>query len=360
MAGSKNGLQYFTSGAEFYPILKKLLRRARQEIIINVYAFHNDSFGQEFVKILSERARAGVRVRIIFDSLGSWFDQRGLLHQLQAAGVEAKLFRDRRTYPWLRPVSFLYRDHARIFLIDRKLFGLGGMGLGDIYYSRQDFFWLASVADGKDIARLFEDLWRLAARPGYLSREVRKTFQISPGIQAMCSGPVSDEQEICRWLVTRIRGAQKRIIIVATWFFPSRELLAALMQARRRGVTITVVTPLVTDREKYDGFRALSLSRLLRHITWYGTQEYFHQKFFIVDEEWALGSANFDILSLGRNYELDVCGRGGETLKRLLANQEDLVAKETPLDHHPTPWIFRHLSRATYGFMEYLFTASPR
>lgn len=359
MGGTEERFHFFGSGAEFYPEFKKILAAARREILINTYAFHNDRIGREFKDILIAKAQEGVRVRVIFDSFGSWYDQRGLLADLRAGGAEARLFRDKLAYAWRRPFSSLYRDHARLMLIDRKYLGLGGMGIGEIYYSRKDCFCLGKIRESAALVRLFDCLWALAKRPGRLPADLREPLPILPGISAMISGPYRSEAEIYEWLISRIRSARDRIVIVATWFFPSAEILAALLSARARGVKISLVTPLATDREKYDGFRALPMSRLLSRIEWYGTREYFHQKYFLADEEWCMGSANFDILSLRRNYELDICGRDGAVLSYLENDFRGLTAKTKPRTSHPTPVIFRHLSSWSYRLLEFFFTASP-
>ncbi len=351
--------RFFSSGSDLYPHLRKLIEEAREEILVSVYAFHDDRIGREFAGLLARKARAGVRVRVIFDSLGSWGAQHRLLRKLRRGGVRARLFRDKASYPWLHPASFLYRNHSRLMLIDRKYFGLGGLAIGEIYEKRQDCFWLGEIRNSVPLADLFQDYWVLAGHPGRLKSSLAEPFQVAPGISALVSGPFRSEAEIYDWLLARIRRARGRIVLVATWFLPTRELLGALRAACARGVRITLVTPLATDRERYDGFRALPMSRLLKRVQWYGTAEYFHQKYFLVDEAWCLGSANFDILSLRRNYELDICGEGGPVLSYLDKNYRELIAGEKHQTHHPAPFLAKRFAAWSYGLVEWLFTAHP-
>ncbi len=355
----KEHSRFFSSGSDFYPYLRKLMEEAREEILVSIYAFHDDRIGREFAGLLIRKARAGVRVRVIFDSLGSWGAQRRFLRKLLQGGVKARLFRDKASYPWLHPASFLYRNHSRLILIDRKYFGVGGLAIGEIYEKRQDCFWLGETRNSAPLADLFQNYWNLARRPGRLKPVLAEPIPVAPGIFALVSGPFRREAEIYDWLLTRIRRARVRIILVATWFLPTRELLGALRAACARGVRVTLVTPLATDRERYDGFRALPMSRLLTRVQWYGTAEYFHQKYFLVDDAWCLGSANFDILSLRRNYELDICGEGGAILSYLDKNHRQLIAGEKPQTHHPAPFLAKYFAAWSYGLVEWLFTPHP-
>jgi cardiolipin synthase len=349
----------FSSGESLYPHLMKLIAGAQCEVLISVYAFHNDATGRKFAEVLSTKAREGVKVRVLFDCLGSWGDRYGLLSILTSAGVQARLFRRRESYVWRRPFSFLYRNHSRLFLVDRTFFGVGGLGIGDIYMGREDCFLVDHTEHGDVFAQLFEALWALAETPGRLPAALSRPFPVASGIQGIVSGPYRGEQQIYEWLLLRIRAAKKRIVLVTTWFFPTKELLHELLAARSRGVTVTLVTPLATDRERYDAFRTIPLSRVLRRICWYGTATYFHQKYYIIDDEWCMGSANFDIISLCRDYELDVCGRGGKVLAHLEENFRRRTAGKKPKTTHPALWIFRNLWRLSYRVVEFFLTADP-
>jgi len=355
-------MRFFRNGDEFYPFLERAIRAAKSEILISVYSFHNDAVGRRFLKLLEQKARDGVRVRLLFDGIGSWGDQDVIVHGLRAANGEARIFRPRRWYLPVHPVSFLYREHARLFLIDRKLFGLGGLGIGEIYRTREDFFLMMPVVRPEPLIAFFDELWRLANRRRDGGRGAATSGGgVADGVTMLASGPRSEEDNVYRWLLDAVRRASRRVTIVTAWFFPPRELLAALSAARRRGVEVTIVTPLRTDRCRYDGFRALPISRLLgRGVRWYGVDRYFHQKFFFVDDAWCMGSANCDTLSFRRNYELDVTGANGPLLAELEGAAARLTAGAARMTVHPVPFIFRRLGRFLYGPLEYFFTAGWR
>jgi len=96
-----------------------------------------------------------------------------------------------------------------------------------------------------------------------------------------------------------------------------------------------------------------AVSRLLeKDVAWYGTGEYFHQKYFLVDNAWCLGSANFDMISMNRNYELNLCGQGGEMLEELQENCSALMAGGEPIRRAKINWLVRFLERAAYPIFE--------
>jgi len=355
-------MHFFRNGEEFYPFLERAIEAATSEVLINVYSFHNDPVGERFLSLLKRKARDGVRVRLLFDGIGSWGDQRELVCELRAAGGDVRIFRPYRWYLARHPVSFLYRDHARIFLIDRKLFGLGGLGIGEIYRTREDFFLVTPVIHPEPLVAFFDELWRLASewRDGGKCAAVSGSG-IARGMTTLASGPHAGEDSIYRRLLGAVGQASRRVTIVTAWFFPPQELLDALVAAHRRGVEVTIVTPLQTDRLRYDGFRALPMSRLLGcGIRWYGVDRYFHQKFFIVDDAWCMGSANCDVLSLRRDYELGVAGERGPLLAELERNTARLTAEAEFITVHPLPFIFRKLGGLLYGLLEFFFTAGWR
>ncbi len=351
---------FFHRGRELYPALEQLISEAENEILLNFYIFKYDAVGKKMLSLLEEKARKGVRARIIFDDMKKNSIPPEVRKTLARSSLETQAFRPLRDYFLKHPASILYRNHVRIFLIDRKVFGLGGICIGEVYDDRDDLFLLNKVDHPESIAQFFEYLWQAGNTcSSYPFRlEEGATPQICEGTELLMSGPRLEEQKIYEWTLQACRGARSRIAIITTWFFPPRELLRTIIEAAERGVKITVITPLRSDKEHYDGFRALPMDLLLKHdIKWYGTKKYFHQKFLLADDNWRFGSSNFDIIGLKRNYELDICGKGGEILGRLEENLRYLLRDREPITSHPTHFTFRKFSTSIYGLLEYFFTA---
>ncbi len=350
-------IRAFHYGKEFYRCLEGEIERAEKEILINVYSFHDDSIGERLLTVLKEKAGQGVPVKIILDGLGSRHDGREVVRKLEGTGVDIKIFRPRSYYLYRHPVFFLRRDHARIFLIDRNMLGLGGMCVGEIYDDRQDLSVFLEISHARTVVAYFEYLWALAENNNAAVRRPDPSPYVlspsAPEIAALISTPIRQEQMIYRWYVDHVKNAEKRIIIVSTWFLPTAELLKELMAARERGVEVAVVTPFHTDKRWYDYFRGAAIPRLLhKDVAWHGTREYFHQKFSVIDGHWCLGSANFDMISMNRNYELNVCGQGGAMLEKLEHNFETLMASGERTAKTRLVWIMRWVGNIIYPLLE--------
>lgn len=347
-------LSFYRSGGALFPTLAQAIRNSKKEILIGLYTFRADRTGREFMNLLAKRARDGVQVRVIFDAFGSRGHELKISKMLRVAGAHVRIF---RPFPGLflrHPLVFLCRNHARIFLFDRNYFCLGGIGFGNIYREREDLSVFMQANRTECIAAYFDYLWNLSDAPNAENKARPISREISSGITALFSGPRDEEQEIYRAATDAISGAHKRIVIMAPFFLPPQKLLKKLLEAQRRGAAIQVITPLRTDQPRYDRFRALSAPLLIRHgISWRGTKKYFHQKFFIFDDQWIMGSANFDIISLERNYELCIRGTGGAMLRELTAIAEEAQRKSRSISQFPAPWLFKNLTWTWSGLLEF-------
>ena len=158
---------------------------------------------------------------------------------------------------------------------------------------------------------------------------------------------------IQEWFLERIRKARRRIVIVSAWFLPSCELLEALVAADARGVRVTIITPMHTDKRWYDDFRGGAAARLLHSgVAWYAAPEYIHQKFSLIDGHWCLGSANFDMISMNRNYELNICGEGGAMLPRLEKSVAQAMTGAERMTKTNLSWLVGNVAGIFYPLLE--------
>ena len=117
-----------------------------------------------------------------------------------------------------------------------------------------------------------------------------------------------------------------------------------------------MLTPLRTDKPLYDRFRAVPIPYLLKNrVHWTGIDNYFHTKLYIIDDQWMFGSSNFDIISLKRNYELNVFGRSGPTLEKCEACIEHLKERASVASIRPEPLWMRMLFILFYRIAEFFF-----
>ena len=338
-------------------MLLEAIEQAKEEILISTYAFNSDRVGKPFIAALCDAARRGVRVRVLFDYFGSRDDAQNISEKLSAAGISVRAFRPISKWILKHPLALMCRDHARVFLIDRTLFGLGGMGFADIYRERSDIFMLHRVLSAAAVVSFFENLWQLDSRVS-LSKPLRDASNpaLSFDYALLASGPLKRDQDIYRWLIEACSTAQKHIRIITPFFFPDRRLLGEFADALARGVQVTIITPIRTDKPRYDRFRAVAAPQLAsRGATWYTTHYFFHAKIFTVDTHWAFGSANFDIISTQRNYELSICGTGGAILRQLQNIADGFMRDGVRMNAISTPLFIKILGSIFYRTTEFFF-----
>ena len=348
-------------GGDFLEAIKGLIATARQEILISIYTFSADACGRDFMRLMGEAAQRGVHVKIVFDAFGSRHQEYRVLKKLKRLGVEARVFRPFPSILFRHPLRFLCRDHARIFLFDRRRLVLGGAGIGKIYQNREDFSLATNVQGSAEIVRYFDYLWALAEVPQSDLDPIAR-WPVDHGssgaqnLSFMISGPQEREQEIYRQVLSACLRAQERIVIMTPFFFPTAELLAAVVQARKRGVKVEVITPLRTDKPYYDSFRAMP-APILRTAgaQWWGVRHYFHQKIFIADDYWTIGSANFDVISMKRNYELNIYGKGGGILSLLDTIIDEKKNLKNSTQKLPSAYFYEKFSWLIYPCLEFLF-----
>jgi cardiolipin synthase len=347
----------YRTGRDLYPALKEEIRRAKKEILLNFYTFCADETGREFARLLSEKAKSGVTVKVLFDAFGSRHQEEQVMEMLCPYGVQARVFRPFYRMLLRHPLIFMCRNHARIFLFDRKIFFTGGVGIGNIYVNREDFSVGLNVSHAEHVTSYFNYLWELAERKWASFPLKEPPREVAPGVSMLVSGPLEPEQEIYRWLQKRCEEATRRIVIVNPFFFPQRRLLKTLIVALERGVAVDVITPLQTDKPYYDQFRALPAPILTkRGARWWGTRTYFHEKLFVADDYWSLGSANFDVISTQRNFELNLAGRAGNMLKTIERAIDDMKRTTRSVADFPAPFLMRRTARVFYSTLEFFFS----
>jgi len=274
---------------------------------------------------------------------------------LSAAGVSVSVFRPFKKWLLYRPLAALCRIHARVLIVDRTLFGLGSIVFKNQFGDRVDLFLLHEPAETDAIVEIFQRFKMLATRQHHPAlASMGRT--IGNGLSLLLSGPDAESQEIHRWLLSACRSAGKRIWIATPIFFPTRELLSELRAAARRGVDVRIVTPLRTQR-RHDILRAVPLPGLVARsgVQWYGARMYFHSKFSIFDDRWTLGSANFDVISMKRNLELNVWTEGGPILGQLEALFSMLATSSSGAAAADAWPIARVMAPLFYRTAEFLF-----
>lgn len=311
-----NRFQLLTSGEETFAELERQIRQARHVIHITTFILGRDETGRRLIELLAERARAGVHVRLLLDSIGSMFIGRRFVAPLRAAGGEVLRFMP--VLPFTSRGSANLRNHRKIAVFDHTTAIIGGQNLAHDYMGatpwKKRFRDLGALVEGPAATLLNEVFiadWCFAGRrpPGPLraAANVACTVRGTAELQVVASGPDVPGDPLYEGIISMIQEAERSIWIVTPYFIPDDVLLRSLIVKARAGREVTLVLPARSNHPVTDFARRHYVRELRRaggRILLF-TSGMMHSKAVIVDDHIGLlGSANFDLRSLFVNFEI--------------------------------------------------------
>ena len=291
---------------------------AQHTIDLCTFILGRDEIGEAVIEKLCNKARDGVKVRLLLDGLGSLMAGRPRLRSLTDCGGQFLLFVPPLHSPLKGRTNL--RDHRKLLVVDaahdsRRVW-CGGRNLAVEYFEGNTATpaWHDLTFDLRgplvqQAQALFEHDWAFAHGRRYLALPSPATWlpTIEPaGAQLIASGPDQVDDTIYSLLVTAAYRAQTRIALVTPYFVPDSALLLALCLASRRGVRVDLLIPARSNHRMSDVAR----QRALRSLADAGARvwlapQMLHAKLAVIDDALALaGSANLDSRSLFLNYEL--------------------------------------------------------
>ena len=304
------------NGAEFYPAYLQSIRRAKYAINLEFYEFCEGQVADEILAALTERAEAGVEVRIIVDALGSFTTRSAYFDRLRAAGGQMCWYHPVRWNTWPKVNN---RTHRKLLIIDGETGFIGGAGIADrwLYTTPSVPVWRDTVfcVEGEAVAGLisaFCENW-LEASGEILSSSKQFGFRSTPGGAesfVVSSTPHGGGTQARILFQALINSARKTIRITTPYFIPDRSARQALIEAIERGVAVQILT--AGPRIDHPIIRRLS-HRSIRHLLEAEAEifEYLpsmiHAKLMTVDGLWnVVGSTNFDHRSFALNDEVNL------------------------------------------------------
>ena len=327
VSGAVDGhcVRIHTGPEHAYTDLIALIRSANTRVLIDMYDFCGDGVGAKVFAALTERAAAGVDVRVLVDDIGSLALRSGAARTLRAAG--GKLIRFRPvTHLWALRVANL-RNHRKIVAIDSQFAWSGGRNIAECYLSAfsvptafQDFSFSVEGPAARALENIALSDWQFATGER-LGPAVKETLTASlrqppiPGeiasinarVQIVPSGPDMRDDTWYSAVLSACFTAQRRLWLVTPYFVPDEALQNALALAARRGVEVFLVVPKRSDNQIIDWVRM----NYLRELSHCGAHVYFykprmlHAKLLLLDDTAAAaGTANLDARSLFLNYEV--------------------------------------------------------
>lgn len=310
-----NEISIFQDGKDAFDSIIDALYSASSSIHIEFYIINNDKLGNRIKNILTTKAKEGVKVRVIFDDVGSWSLPKRYIRELRDAGVEIFPFMEVR-FPLLTS-KVNYRNHRKIVVVDGKIGFLGGMNIADRYIegSRRLGQWYDTMLriEGDAVNSLqviFLIDWYFVT--GMIVKDRDKYFPKNTitsyhPLQIVTSGPDSDWASIMQAFFHAITRANHHIYISSPYFIPNESILTALKTAALSGVDVRIILPGKSDSTVVYWSSLSYVAELLdAGIKVYLYQNGFnHSKLMMIDSKVAtVGSANMDIRSFEDNFEV--------------------------------------------------------
>jgi cardiolipin synthase len=319
-------IAFFTPTKAAWDGMFEACSKARHSIDFEQYILEPDSIGGKFLTLFAEKARKGVRVRLILDAIGSRnFFRSDWPQKLEEAGVSIAAYNRFAAKHLLLPKRLLPRNHAKTLLIDEQTGIMGSACLSDEMKSWHDlqvqFHGQGTVDQArKDFGRLWQAMEK---RERY---KIQENAHPHAELAYFVSQPRVAANPIYRELLKEIRNAQQTIVMVTPYFLPPTLLLHELHRASRRGVKITVMMGARTDVRIADLTAQSYLAKWRRlgiEVLLY-TRCVLHSKYSVIDGKWAtVGSTNLDHLSLILNREANLIMRDEASVAMLLKNFAD-------------------------------------
>jgi cardiolipin synthase len=309
-------------GDQAFPAMLDAIGEAKSFVHLETYILADDEVGRLFSRALCERARAGVAVRILFDSLGSLRLPSDYVRRLTDDGVEViefrpmrKVFLSRRGYR---------RDHRKVLVVDGKIGFTGGLNVSSDYASIgfeskgwRDTHVRAEGPVVLELEALFRASWQRsggAPYPAYPTRVDAGAEDEGTVLAAVIASDGGRRSVIRAHYLHGILSARETIFIANAYFVPDRGLIRALERAAARGVRVALVVPSESDVRLVQRASEHLFDRLLRRgIEIYLWREtHMHAKTAVIDGVWSvIGSYNLDSVSLFQNNELVIECVGG-------------------------------------------------
>ena len=256
-ASSATGVRLLQDGSATYAALLEDIRAARDHIHLEYYIYSPDRTGAMVRDALVERARAGVKVRLLLDALGSSKAKRSFFQPLLDAGGELAWFHPARfgriwTRTWVN-----MRTHRKIVVIDGAIGYTGGINVTDEENDalRADAYRDLHMRITGDVVRAlqltFVEDWAYATQDrGFIASVARAMPAPAPGpiaAQVLVSGPDSSWEAIHRMYVSAIHAANRRVWLTTPYFVPGEAAMMALTSAALGGLDVRVMVPKMSD-----------------------------------------------------------------------------------------------------------------
>jgi cardiolipin synthase A/B len=312
-----NDAELLVNGDATFKSIFDGISRATDYVLVQFYIIHDDSVGRELKARLLERARAGVRCRLLYDEIGGKLP-RAYIEELAAAGVPALRFNT--TKGKTNRFQLNFRNHRKIVVVDGREAWVGGLNMGDEYkgldpkigFWRDTHLRLAGPVVQCVQVSFVED-WHWASNQEILTGlnwdPQPAPSGVSRALVCLPSGPADPLETCTLFFLNVINMSKKRLWIASPYFVPDQQFISALQLAALRGVDVRILIPDKSDNSLVQ-LSAWSFIEDLEEVgikVFRYTKGFMHHKIVLVDDEYCtVGTANFDNRSFRLNFEITI------------------------------------------------------
>ncbi len=353
-----NAVEVLVNGDAIFDSMLKAIRGAQESITFETYIYWSESIGHEFSEALMERARAGVKVHVMLDFIGSVKMDLSSLDAMKKAGAQVERY---HKPVWWKLARMNNRTHRKLLVVDGVIGFTGGVGIADQWrgnaqdnkHWRDTHFRVEGPAVGQ-IQAVFVDNWTKATGrvlDGARYFPLLKAAGSHPA-QMFSSSPTGGSESMHLMYLMAITAAKHSIHLSSAYFVPDELTVKALVAAAKRGVKVQIITP--GGNIDSDVVRSASRSRwgdlLKAGITISEFQPtMYHVKAMVVDALMvSVGSTNFDNRSFSLNDEANLNVLDHDFAQRQIAIFEDDLRRSKTITFEAwqqRPWMEKATDR---------------
>jgi cardiolipin synthase A/B len=323
-------LTVLTNGPNFYEEELRAISAAQHSVNLEAYIFQKGEIAQRYVDALTERARAGVKAKVVLDAVGSASTTNKYFEDYKKAGGQLAWYNSAR---WNKLPRYNHRTHRELLIIDGRIGFIGGAGIADHWYKarKNKPRWRDTMVrvEGDSVPNLqatFAENWlescgEVITGEDYFPHVV--PFASEGAAMVVNSTPSGGGSTRARMLFQLLLASARQSIQITTpYFLPDRSMIGELVRAVcERGVDVTLLVP----GRRSDHMLTRSSSRhAYGKLLKAGAKifEYqpamIHAKILLIDGLWGVvGSTNFDNRSFGLNDEVNLAMRDAEFVEQL-------------------------------------------
>ncbi|MFO1324515.1 MAG: phospholipase D-like domain-containing protein [Burkholderiales bacterium] len=332
-----NAVRLLIDAGENFPAWLDAIAAAQRYVLFESYIIADDSVGHAFIDVLAAKARAGVRVCVVYDWLGST-KLNGPWDRLREAGAEVRCF---NPPSFDSPLAWLTRDHRKSIVVDGTIGFVSGLCVSADWEgnpAKRLEPWRDTGVEIRgeavaDIEGAFAQVWSACGGEA-LVFERPPVVPIPGGVRVRVIAGVPSAAGTYRTDLLVASTAKKNLWLTDAYFIATAAYTQALQAAARDGVDVRLLVPGASDIPAVSplsraGYRSL-LEAGVRVFEWNGTM--LHAKTAVADGVWSrVGSTNLNLASWISNYELDVAIEDAAFAQKMSAQYESDLSHSTEI-----------------------------